>query len=258
MIRRLLLLAPLLVVVPRSALAQPPPPGSLEVLPPSTDGSEDDDGENSSKSQSKAADADYDFDAEYEESGAHLQLGLRLGFGFPLGEAQGSSSMSDSFLGQVPIQFDIGYKFSPKFVFGAYVQYGFVIWKNASNPGDPGCPDGSSCSGGDVRLGVEGLYTFAPEASTRGWIGVGAGYEFFNGKVDDFSSQLRGWEYVNLQGGVDFATSPTAAIGPFAMFTVDSFDHFSVETPAGTNDGSVFNTSNHEWLIIGIRGTSDL
>ncbi len=257
MIRRLLLLAPLLSVVPTVARAQPPP-GQLEVLPPASDGSDEDDGEQASKSQSKASDADFDFEAEYEDTGAMFQLGLRLGFGFGLGDIENNISLSDGIIGQVPIQLDAGYKFSPKFTFGGYLQYGFVIVKSASNPTDPGCPSGSSCSGGDVRLGLQGMYTFVPGASTRGWIGAGIGYEFLNGKQDDYSSQHRGWEYVNLQGGVDFATSPANAIGPFAMLTVGSFDHFSVDTPAGTNDGSVFDTATHEWLIVGIRGTSDL
>jgi hypothetical protein len=69
---------------------------------------------------------------------------------------------------------------------------------------------------------------------------------------------LRGWEFLDLQGGIDFATSPSNAIGPFAMLTVGTFDHFRYESPAGTQEGSVFNTGTHEWLIVGIRGTSDL
>jgi hypothetical protein len=255
MLRRLV--SCLLLLAPASAWAQTVDGEIMEVLPPregdpeappdgtETD-SEDEDG------------ASYELDTGSRSGGGNFHLGLRTGWGIPLGESRDNFDFSDGIAGQIPIWVDAGYGLTDKLVLGIYFQFGIVIVEEADAPGSAGCPEGSDCSANDIRLGAELFYNFAPNAATRPWLGVGAGYEFFNGSVDDASTSLRGFEYLNLQFGLDFPISESGTIGPFVAFTLGRFDTASSDSALRSGSESIPNPANHEWLFLGIRGVSVL
>ena len=191
------------------------------------------------------------------ESG--FSLGARLGYGIPIGDADGgdplggvpAAKMTDLVSGQIPIQLDATYRFDRNWQFGLYFQYGIAF------ASDTFCPAGVSCSASNVRFGAEAMYTFASEGFSP-WLGVGIGYEWLNltaealGTSVDF--QVSGFEYLNLQLGGDWKLSPTFKVGPFVSFSLASYDSLSV---AGLS-GDIANTTTHEWLQFGLKGTFDL
>jgi hypothetical protein len=64
-----------------------------------------------------------------KESG--VELGARTGFGLPLGEASKDNKMSDGFTGHVPIQLDVGYRFTRNIYAGGYFMYGLGLTTGA-------------------------------------------------------------------------------------------------------------------------------
>ena len=187
-----------------------------------------------------------------------LEVGARTGASIPVGSAIRGASLGDAIDAQVPIQLDLGVRLMPNLFVGAYGSYGLVF------PADKAC-GGASCSGSDVRVGVQAHYHFRPEHTLDPWLGVGAGYEWLTLRESqdgvDRSATLRGFELVNLQAGLDYRVGHFG-IGPFAGFSVGQFDKLdeSITARGITRDASVDvpNTALHEWVTVGLRGTFDL
>lgn len=188
-----------------------------------------------------------------------FSLGARLGYGIPLGDADGGdpiggippAKMTDLVDGQIPIQLDATYRFNPNWQLGLYFQYGIALVANNF------CPTGASCSGSNVRFGGEVIYT-VPSPGFSPWFGVGLGFEWQNlsasagGVTVDF--QVSGFEFLILQLGGDWQVSPGFKMGPFLSFSFGSYDSIKV----GGLSGDVANTTTHEWLQLGLKGTFDL
>ena len=104
-----------------------------------------------------------------EESG--LSLGARVGYGIPLGDAMAGVSLGDVVSGQVSVQLDADWRFDRSWRLGLYAQYGFATLAAAS------CPAGATCSGQNVRFGVQTAYAFAA-GDSRPWVGAGLGVEW--------------------------------------------------------------------------------
>ncbi len=235
----------------------------IEVLPPKEEGDPDAPEENPG---GEDADSSSEWDYQGSSSGGwgdsggagSVQIGLRLGFGLPLGESIQDVDLSDGLVGQIPVWLDLGYKISPKLLVGLYASVGFLLFESADAPGDPGCPDGADCSGTDVRLGAQFHYFTNPGGATSFWLGAGIGYEWFSGTVNNTDTQLRGFEFVNGQLGLDFATGPNSALGPFAALTLGQFSKVKLSGGGASQDNDIEQTGMHQWLMIGIRGTTDL
>lgn len=197
-----------------------------------------------------------------EEHG--FQLGLRSGYGIPLGSAfglppgqTGSTDLKDGIKGMIPIWADVGYRFDPNWYLGGFFQFGIGLL-----PSNSGCTGGVSCSENDLRFGLNIHYHFLPAESLDPWVGVGAGYEILNIKVSqggsNLSTSLRGFEFGNLQLGLDFKLGPTFAIGPFAAFTIAQYSEGSATVGGTTQSASIDNKKIHEWLVFGLRGVFNL
>jgi hypothetical protein len=192
-----------------------------------------------------------------------FSLGARLGYGIPLGDADGGdpiggvppAAMTDLVSGQIPIQLDVTYRFNPNWQVGLYFQYGIAF------PASSFCPTGASCSGSNVRFGAEAMYTF-PSQGFSPWLGLGLGFEWQNlfasagGVSADF--QVSGFEYLIFQAGGDWHVSPNFKMGPFLSFSFGSYDSLKVTALGVTQSGSIANTTTHEWLQLGLKGTFDL
>src|SRR5262245_10183007 len=150
-----------------------------------------------------------------------IAFGLRLGYGYPLGNSGEATKLSTSITGMVPIWIDAGYRISPHFYMGAFFQYGLGL-----PPDTPGCAGG--CSVNDIRFGLNGHYHFTLSEKLQPWVGVGFGLENVTSSsesgVDNATvggaisgnAQLKGIEFLNLQGGLDIAGQTRFfSFGPF-------------------------------------------
>ena len=186
-----------------------------------------------------------------------FKLGLRLGYALPSGKINGDTTtagvtrpgekLSDAFSGQVPIWLDAGYMVTPNILVGLYGQYGFVQTKN--------CDDGASCSAHDIRFGVQGQYHIMPDESVDPWLGLGFGYESLGVSESamglSVDGSLTGWEFLNLQGGVDFQVTNAFTVGPFLSFSLDQFSSQKL----GDTSQDIDPTALHEWITFGAKGT---
>jgi hypothetical protein len=200
------------------------------------------------------------------QSRGAIEIGLRLGVGFPLGHEGATAGTTDDKLSSdlkaiIPIAIDAGYRINPNVYVGALFQYGFGIVATDNNPT---CSSGSgiSCSGSDVRLGVDLHFHFAPGQSFDPWLGVGAGYEWLSLDASangvDAGATATGFEFGNVQLGGDIAVAPNFAIGPFVSLSFGEFGDVSFNQGGSSMDMTITSKSFHEWLEFGVRGVYDI
>ena len=117
------------------------------------------------------------------------------------------------------------------------------------------------------RIGVEGQYQLSPGESMNPWFGLGIGYEILSlsaegdtGVGTTYSSALSfsGLEFANLQGGADFRLAPNIGVGPFLSFSLGQYSSCSSEVDGSDLDCEVEDSTMHEWIVLGARGTFDL
>lgn len=194
--------------------------------------------------------------ASAQDSG--VEVGARLGYGIPLGKVHsmgdGDNALSDSISGQIPLQLDLGYRLDPQLLLGGYFQYGIAF------PSDDACdPDGVSCSASNVRLGLQAQYHFDPITVDGAWIGGGIGYEWMTVHVEaggiDGSVQVRGFEFLNLQGGYDFVVADKLRVGPYALLSIGQYSGSTVETAGISQSNSIDEKAIHSWLMLGVKGS---
>ncbi len=182
-----------------------------------------------------------------------FELGARIGYGLPLGEVAEDGDLDEAIASQVPIWIDAGYRINESLFVGGYFAYGFG---QLSDEIDDLCVDGVDCSLSVMRFGVQGVYNILPSTeSTSPWVGLGIGYEIYGlsveaaGESADLSAS--GFEFANLQGGVDFEVANAMRVGPFLSFSLGQYS--SVEADGDSQD--IENKALHQWLTLGVRGT---
>ena len=189
------------------------------------------------------------------DAGGKIKLGLRLGYGLPLGDAAKDAPLNDIVTGKIPIWLDLGYMVTDNLMVGLYGQYALGMYKD--------CPDGASCSASVIRFGLQGQYFLSPGESLNPWVGLGIGYEMLNTSAEaggvEAKFNVKGFEFLNLQGGADFAVADNIGIGPFASFSVGQYSsgEFTTVGPTGTPvtvDGDIDEKAMHMWLVLGVRG----
>lgn len=188
---------------------------------------------------------------EGAQSGGKIKLGLRLGYALPMGDFAKGEKMSDGISGMIPIWIDAGYMVTPNILVGLYGQYGIVMVKN--------CPKGASCSGSDMRFGIQGQYHIMPAQTVDPWVGLGIGYELASSKESaggaDVTASYNGFEFANIQAGADFKAGPLT-VGPFLSFSLGQYSSATLEAPGVPKvSGSINQTAIHEWLTFGVKGT---
>lgn len=186
-------------------------------------------------------------------SHAQVSLGLRLGYAPAMGDAAKEAPMKDIVKSQIPIQLDALYRITPDIAAGLYFSYG--IAQLNSDMSDACDAAGVSCSASNMRLGLEGRYTFnSVKAPMVPWAGVGFGYEWstIKGSMGGLSADATttGLEFLNVQVGGDYRVNDQFSVGPYLQFSVGQFS--SVEGESITDKGI------HQWLGFGIAGKFDL
>jgi hypothetical protein len=193
-------------------------------------------------------------------SQAQFELGLRAGYAPAMGDAEKDGKMTDVVKSQIPLQLDAAYKVTKDISVGAYFAYG--IAQLASDF----CPSGADCSGSDIRLGLQGFYTFNQVKSPLvPWIGAGFGYEMGSLEASGGGAKVTvdysGFEFLNLQAGGDYRVNEKFSVGPYLQFTLGQYSKVKFENniiPAANFDGDIEEKAMHQWLGFGIRGKFDL
>lgn len=213
-----------------------------------------------------------------EASGAPwmaFEFGVRFAYGVPFGNviSGNGNDLNHTVSGMIaPLWLDAGVRLASHWYVGAYFSYGITPLSGQFDTGLCNV-SGVGCSGNDTRLGVNAHYHVLPDGFVNPWFGLGFGYEWLSGSVSadaaasgtgapvTRSSGADGWEFVNIQAGVDFhLLNGALGIGPTVTLTLDQYDHQSVPTDnnGGTQGASIQNQALHEWLLLGVRGSYDL
>ena len=189
-----------------------------------------------------------------------LELGVRAGYGVPFGTSSENEKMSDAIKGMIAFWADVGYRINSNWYLGGFFQFGLGLLPSNAQ----GCNvQGVSCSENDLRFGVNVHYHFLPDNSLDPWAGIGAGYEILNFSASaqgtSASASTSGFEFANVQLGLDYKFSSAIGVGPFVTFTISQFSNASASLNGQDVPGvSITNKAIHEWLIFGVRGVFDL
>lgn len=188
---------------------------------------------------------------------AQFALDLKAGYAFPTGSVGSGQTMSDFWSGSLPLGVDARYRFTPNISAGVYFQWNPAFAASAfCNNVDLG----ATCSGSDMRLGLEVMYGFNP-AGMNPWVSLGTGWQWTNisaslgGETAGFT--FSGWEYFNVQAGVDFPLSKLFSIGPYLGYFGGTYTNVTGtgSNPVGSQTiDSAFRTF-HGWFQIGAKGT---
>lgn len=199
-----------------------------------------------------------------EEGPTGLELGGRLAYGIPMGrlEDDDDADLADAISGQVPLGLDLGYRVTPQLSVGAFFTYGFGF---VGDDLEDLCEFADAdCSARDIRVGAQVAYHLQPGQSVDPWLGAGFGYEWltFNLSANDTDTSVtgHGFEFVNLQAGLDFPAGTGAGIGPYLGFALGQYGRTSSSCDGDcgmTTDESdeIEDKAMHQWLFLGVRGT---
>lgn len=206
-------------------------------------------------------------------NGSAIQIGLRFGYGVPFGQFGQTSdelnpikgAISSFIAGQIPIGLDAGYLITPHVYVGLLFLYGFGV---ESSAGRELCdPPSDDCVFRDTSLGVDVQFHVKPSASFDPWVGLGAGYEWFdwvaNPGLDQTAWTAAGFQYANVQIGGDVRLAPNLAAGPFVSISSGQFATLKTVNGKGARFSGVdmrdyVDKSFHEWLLFGVRGVYNI
>jgi len=209
------------------------------------------------------------------------EVSLRSGYGVPLGGTD-TEDLSDLVGGQVPLWLDAGVRVADRFFIGLYAQHSISFLgegqASACRSHDRYVAQASgatSCRLEGHRFGVEFLYHVRKSERFDAWLGVGTGYEWlalkeettgvvstgsmFGPRNQTLTVVTHGFEFANIQVGMDALLVGGLAVGPFATLTFAKYS-----SADGSCDGDcggttvVSHTADgdfHQWVYGGLRVT---
>ena len=192
------------------------------------------------------------------EAQAQVALDLKLGYALPTGSMVLDGSMSDIYSGAFVLGVDGRYRFTPNLSAGVYFQWNPAFVKSSF------C-DGASCSGYDMRVGAEVAWAFMPGGGANPWLSLGTGWQWTQVQASggglSASLTVNGWEYFNVQGGVDFPVASAFAIGPYLGYSGGTYTSGtgSLSGIGGSTESipSSLRTF-HGWFQFGLKGSLNL
>jgi hypothetical protein len=190
---------------------------------------------------------------------AQFALDLKLAYSIPSGNALTSAgggitaAMSDTWSGAFVLGVDGRYRFTPNLSAGVYFQY------NPAFISTKACPNGG-CTGYDMRTGLEVAYAFIPDGGMNPWVSLGTGWQWTNGGDSTGSVTLNGWEYFNVQVGLDFNLSKMLAVGPYVGYFGGSYTNISASGSGSSASDTIPSEFRafHGWFQFGVKGTLNL
>jgi hypothetical protein len=190
---------------------------------------------------------------ERDPNATHFEAALRVGIGVPLGSAYQNGAGSDQSLSEIdsytiPIQLDLGVRLGGSWFLGGYFSYGFA---GSNTTGS--CSTSGDCTPSTLRVGGQVHWHPLGSASLDPWIGIGSGYEKVSISSSSGTASLSGWEFGNLQVGIDFALGSLFRIGPWVSFSIGQYGSASGSTSGGGVSVDLQNKTIHEWIMGGVR-----
>lgn len=196
-----------------------------------------------------------------EQSG--LALGLRAAYALPFGDAGGGAKLNQLTAGAIPLQLDVGYRFDRRWQVGGYFGWGPARIADDARSG-LSAQGATDISGHAImRIGVQGSYSFLPDARLAPWVGLSAGWEwvrYASATVAGAETEIgvRGFE-AGVQVGGDYRIAPRFTIGPFASFHVGQFrSTMTWRSGSSESTADISDKKLHEWLQLGLKGTFNL
>lgn len=182
-----------------------------------------------------------------------IAINFRGGAAKPWGDASKGDPMSDTAAWAFPLQGDLAFRFTKNIGVGAYVRYApFMLADSMENACKAA---GGSCSGNDLAFGGLFEYRFGERLDGGGWLGASLGYEMARSEVSaggqKTTTTLSGFEG-GVQAGYDF-TLAALTIGPFVHANVGRFGNGKLESPTGSQSGSITDKAFHGFVGVGIR-----
>jgi hypothetical protein len=204
------------------------------------------------------------YEAMIRRKGAQptFALDVKVAYAVPVGNVWSASTwdngvhaawaMSDTWTGSVPLGVAGRYRFTPGLSAGVYFQWGPAFVTSGGFPGV------AATSGYDMRVGIEAVYGFLPDAPWNPWVSLGTGWEWTQVAGQGSTVTLSGWEFLNVQAGLDFRLSPTFGVGPYLGFVGGNYTNFS-SVSGGIDAGGAIPSGGrafHGWIQFGIKGTA--
>lgn len=171
----------------------------------------------------------------------------------PLGSAYQNGAGTDQSLSEIdsftiPIQLDLGVRLGGSWFLGGYFSYGFAGSNTTTS-----CSTSGDCTPSTLRVGGQVHWHPLGSASLDPWIGIGSGYEKVSISSSSGTASLSGWEFGNLQLGLDFALGSLLRIGPWVSFSIGQYGSASGSTSGGGVSVDLQNKTIHEWIMGGVR-----
>jgi hypothetical protein len=140
-------------------------------------------------------------------------------------------------------ELNLGYRFSPRFLVGAYGSVGLY---------SEVLPERNVRS---LAAGIQANWHFRPNHSLDPWIGVGVGYRLFSESPLNETSIVR-HAFVLPRGsvGVDYRLNPFIAVGPMVAIDLSFFSREQPAAGAAQSDGAAFSS----FVFAGVAGRFDL
>ena len=149
---------------------------------------------------------------------------------------------------------DAAYHLSPRFSVGPYAEVGFIdsIVQKREGP--------ETFLGHHYRLGAQVFAQLLPKGLIDPWLGAGVGYASLGVDVhsritlaspevtDAYRETARGFEWLNLQAGVNLNLAPALALGAFARLSL--VDYLSQHREPGEP-----HEPTRGWLSAGAKAT---
>jgi hypothetical protein len=191
-----------------------------------------------------------------EERG--LSAGVRVGYGAPIGNAYTGKSLGDLQGGANPWWFDLGYRFNPHFYLGAFYQFAMTYPPNHTCGTSPSGV-AQSCDGNYQKFGIDAMYHILPKSLVDPWVGLGIGYEitrinYESNPGNETNYVARGWQYVDIQAGLDLLLSKRIPFGPFVDLSFSQYAYAHTGDQNGNTTDVFIPSTVHEWLTVGLRG----
>jgi hypothetical protein len=194
---------------------------------------------------------------------AQVALDFKVGYALPIGNIEVASpvnetlAMSDWWSGAVPIEVAGRYRFTPNISAGVYFQW------NPAFASATACGSAASCSGHDMRVGIELVYDIVPDGAMNPWFSLGTGWQWtqFSATGGGLTQlNVNGWEYLVVQTGLDFVLSKAFGIGPYVGLFGGNYSNISWRNASGDNFRAIDTSARsfHGWVQLGVKGTLNL
>src|SRR5512138_1145182 len=189
-------------------------------------------------------------------AGPRFALASRLGVGVPLGDAAQGVRLGDATAAQLPLALEASWLATPALALGACGSWGYAF--PGSGLRDACDRVGASCSAASFRTGVQAIWSFAPGAPRRPWAGAGLGYEWLSTDAGEARHVWRGWEWLFLQGGVEWKTGARTSLGPFLSAGIGRYGQQTIRSGGDVAVLEVADPGVHGWIQLGVRGALEL